>query len=157
MQFVNFWIIVLLTLVGCCVGSFLNVAIYRIPLTRRRDIERAERIAGNLPVGPDMVLSVAYPPSHCTKCKTPIKGYDNIPIISWFILGGKCRSCKVPFSARYPIIEAAAGLWTLISLLALDISVAAIVSALLGFLIIYCIMVRVDAESVDKKVRAEEV
>ena len=69
---------------GACWGSFLNVCIYRIPKE----------------------LSVVAPGSHCFSCKKPVAGYDNIPVLSWFILRGKCRNCKTPFSIRYAVIEA---------------------------------------------------
>lgn len=70
-------------IIGACIGSFLNVCIYRIP--------RGE--------------SIVLPASRCPHCKTPIRWYDNIPILSWFILKGKCRVCKNPINIRYPIIE----------------------------------------------------
>ena len=72
---------------GACIGSFLNVCIYRIP-------------AGK---------SVVRPGSHCA-CGAPIAWYDNIPILSWFILRGKARCCGKPFSFRYPAIEFLTGL-----------------------------------------------
>jgi leader peptidase (prepilin peptidase)/N-methyltransferase len=68
---------------GGIVGSFLNVVIHRVPNEE----------------------SIVFPNSACPKCKTPIKAYDNIPILSWLVLGGKCRSCKAPISARYPAVE----------------------------------------------------
>ncbi|MEK7850569.1 MAG: prepilin peptidase [Deltaproteobacteria bacterium] len=68
---------------GAIVGSFLNVCIFRIPAGR----------------------SIAFPPSHCPKCQTPIMWYDNIPVISYIILTGKCRKCKEPISFRYPMVE----------------------------------------------------
>lgn len=75
----------LFTVVGLVVGSFLNVVVYRIP-------------AG---------LSIVSPPSACPNCGTEIKPYDNLPVISWLVLRGKCRSCRSPISARYPLVEAA--------------------------------------------------
>ena len=72
-------------LVGLCVGSFLNVVIYRLPLK----------------------MSLAKPDSHCPKCKTPIKWYDNIPILSYIVLRGKCRVCKTHIPIRYTLVEAA--------------------------------------------------
>lgn len=69
--------------IGAAIGSFLNVVIYRVPNE----------------------LSVVFPNSACPKCKAPIKAYDNIPILSWLILGGKCRGCKEGISARYPAVE----------------------------------------------------
>ncbi len=68
---------------GAIFGSFLNVVIYRLP--RHESIVRGS--------------------SHCTNCQTPIKPYDLIPIISYLILGGKCRKCHHPISMRYPLIE----------------------------------------------------
>jgi leader peptidase (prepilin peptidase)/N-methyltransferase len=79
-EFVGYIFIFLL---GACIGSFLNVIIHRIPNEE----------------------SIVFPNSACPKCKNPIKPYDNIPILSWLILGGKCRSCKNPISARYPAVE----------------------------------------------------
>ena len=73
---------------GLVFGSFLNVVIHRLP----RD------------------ESLAYPGSSCPACGTPIKGYDNIPVLSWLLLLGKARCCKAPISIRYPAIEALGGL-----------------------------------------------
>ena len=75
--------IVLTVLLGLCVGSFLNVVIYRIPNN----------------------MSLVKPASHCPKCNAPIKWYDNIPLISYIVLRGKCRHCKEPISFRYPFVE----------------------------------------------------
>lgn len=83
---------VFILIFGCLVGSFLNVVIHRVPLEE----------------------SVVFPNSACPKCKNPIKPYDNIPILSWLILGGKCRNCKEKISARYPAVELLNGLlWIL--------------------------------------------
>jgi leader peptidase (prepilin peptidase)/N-methyltransferase len=73
-------------LFGLAIGSFLNVCIYRIP--RRANI--------------------ASPPSHCPTCKGPIKPYDNIPLFSYLLLRGRCRSCAAKISYRYPLVEAMA-------------------------------------------------
>lgn len=69
--------------IGAAIGSFLNVVIYRVPLG----------------------LSVVHPPSHCPSCKRPIRAYDNLPILSWFVLRGRCRRCGARFSARYALVE----------------------------------------------------
>ena len=73
----------LILIYGLIIGSFLNVCIYRIP--------REE--------------SIAFPGSHCPKCNSKLKWYDNIPLFSYLSLGGKCRYCKVPISKQYPIVE----------------------------------------------------
>jgi leader peptidase (prepilin peptidase)/N-methyltransferase len=69
--------------VGAVIGSFLNVVIHRVP--------REE--------------SIAFPASHCPSCGTAIRPYDNIPVVSWAVLRGRCRTCRAPISARYPSVE----------------------------------------------------
>ena len=78
---------VLSFVMGAMVGSFLNVCVHRIPLG----------------------LSVVKPRSRCPKCETPIAAYDNIPVLSWLILGAKCRTCGNPISWQYPLVEAITG------------------------------------------------
>ena len=73
---------------GACIASFLNVVIWRVP--------RGE--------------SIVSPPSHCPKCNSPIKWYQNIPILSWLALRGKCANCRVPISPRYILVETLGGL-----------------------------------------------
>ncbi|MDP6978648.1 MAG: prepilin peptidase [Myxococcota bacterium] len=75
-------------LFGACIGSFLNVVIYRLPLEE----------------------SVVYPASHCPACDTPIRPLDNVPILSFLWLGAKCRSCGARISLRYPAVEFVTGL-----------------------------------------------
>lgn len=75
-------------LFGLIIGSFLNVCILRIPNSK----------------------SIVLPPSHCPSCGTPIKPYDNIPVVSWLVLAGRCRKCKVRISAMYPMVELGTGL-----------------------------------------------
>lgn len=70
---------------GLVVGSFANVCIHRIPLGR----------------------SIGYPPSRCPGCETPIRAWDNIPVLSYLVLRGRCRACGAPISPRYPLVEAA--------------------------------------------------
>ena len=76
--------LVLIGLLGLLIGSFLNVVIYRLP--------RGE--------------SLNRPASRCPSCGAPVKPYDNIPVLSWLILRGRCRSCGARISVRYPLVEA---------------------------------------------------
>ena len=80
---------VVVGLFGLIIGSFLNVVIYRVPNK----------------------ISVVAPPSACPHCHTEIKPYDNIPLVSWLVLRGKCRNCKAPISVRYPLVELGTGLF----------------------------------------------
>lgn len=89
-------ILTILSVVGVCVGSFLNVLIYRIPK------------------GEEFVKT----PSHCMRCGHSLAWYENIPIVSWLLQGGKCRACGVKLSAQYPVVEAANGaMWLLTGIL----------------------------------------
>jgi len=74
--------------IGACIGSFLNVVAYRMPLG----------------------MSVIWQPSHCPKCEHPIRAYDNVPVLGWLWLKGRCRDCKQPISPRYAIVEFIMGL-----------------------------------------------
>lgn len=111
--------IAVLALLGLVVGSFLNVVVHRLP--------RGE--------------SLSHPRSRCTGCGTQIAAYDNVPVVSWLVLRGRCRHCGAPISARYPAIEALtaasfaavaaivgvdAELWLALPFTALMIAVAAI-------------------------------
>ncbi len=72
---------------GLAVGSFLNVCIYRLPRNE----------------------SLAWPASHCTSCNRALSWYENIPVVSWTVLRGRCRTCGSPISIQYPLVEAATG------------------------------------------------
>lgn len=86
-MFIAFWI-VFVFLVGLNVGSFINVAVARLPMEK----------------------SLLWPGSRCMSCLQPIRWYDNLPILGWLILRGKCRTCGAAFSVRYLLVELATGL-----------------------------------------------
>ena len=77
------FVVVMVGVFGALIGSFLNVVIHRVP----RD------------------ESIAFPASHCPSCDAAIRPYDNIPVVSWAVLRGRCRSCRTRISARYPAVE----------------------------------------------------
>ncbi|EBN4581190.1 prepilin peptidase [Salmonella enterica] len=93
--------LVLLLLFGLCIGSFMNVVIYRLPRIIYGIID-------------DKPFSLAWPPSHCPGCQSQIRFYDNIPVLSWILLRGKCRHCHASISRIYPLTEAVTGLWFLV-------------------------------------------
>ena len=86
-------------LFGLAFGSFMNVVVYRVPLGR----------------------SVVNPPSACPACDSPIRPRDNLPVVSWILLRGKCRDCREPISARYPIVEALTGLLFVVTVLIIGV------------------------------------
>jgi leader peptidase (prepilin peptidase) / N-methyltransferase len=95
---------------GAVVGSFLNVCIFRLPKSE----------------------SVVFPPSHCTKCDYVIRWYDNIPILSYLFLRGKCRRCGEPISLQYPLVEFINGALTLALFLKFGLGLA------FGVLFVFC-------------------
>jgi leader peptidase (prepilin peptidase)/N-methyltransferase len=80
-------VLVIAFVLGLAVGSFLNVVIARVPKHE----------------------SIVSPGSHCPQCGAPVRWYDNIPVVSWLVLRGRCRDCGWPIPARYPLVELAGG------------------------------------------------
>lgn len=95
-------------LFGLIVGSFLNVVIHRLPImlekSWRHDCEEFMGLQSQAE-SPQPRFDLIYPHSHCPQCRHPIRAYENIPVISYLWLGGKCSQCKVNISLRYPLIE----------------------------------------------------
>jgi leader peptidase (prepilin peptidase) / N-methyltransferase len=101
-------------LIGLLIGSFLNVCILRIPKEE----------------------SIVHPASHCPKCNAAIKPYDNIPVLSWIALGGKCRNCKTKISAMYPAVELLTGVLFFLSYRFFGVSLEGVKWALLCALLV---------------------
>jgi leader peptidase (prepilin peptidase)/N-methyltransferase len=108
--------------VGAVVGSFLNVLVYRVP--RRRSIVR--------------------PGSACPACATPIRWYDNIPMVSWLLLRGRCRACAAPISVRYPLVEAVAALMAVITVHRYGLTVAGAEVVVFGWLTLVLGLIDLD-------------
>ena len=94
LSLLSWGLIVLTVFIGASLGSFLNVVIWRVPEG----------------------MSIVTPPSHCPKCNSPIRWFDNIPILSWFLLRGKCRRCGQSISFRYPLVESLSAVASLIAI-----------------------------------------
>jgi leader peptidase (prepilin peptidase)/N-methyltransferase len=103
--------------IGCCavlglaLGSFLNVVIHRVPLMMERQWrDECAELAGNEPPAESEPLNLFRPRSRCPSCGHAIAASENIPVVSWFALGGKCSACGTRISARYPAVEFATAL-----------------------------------------------
>jgi len=97
-------------LLGLIVGSFLNVVIHRLPIMMERDwAAQCAELRGETPAAADP-LSLSRPRSRCPQCGHPISALENIPVISWLLLRGRCKGCAAPISIRYPLTEAVTGL-----------------------------------------------
>lgn len=107
---------------GLAFGSFLNVCIYRIPKQ----------------------LSVVFPSSHCPSCDKPIKPYDNIPLLSYLILRGKCRNCKNSISIRYPLVEMLTGVLTVGIVLSTGINLLSLKYLIFSYILIIVAVIDLD-------------
>ena len=112
-------LIVLSIVLGLLVGSFLNVVIYRVPVMLQRDwrqqccefLELDEKeFSKDDPTAKYEIFNLVKPDSHCPQCNAPVRAWQNIPILSYVLLRGKCAGCQKPISMRYPIIELVTGL-----------------------------------------------
>lgn len=110
--------IITLIVLGLLIGSFLNVVILRFPIMLFRSWKRdLEEMPSSLPDHPALNdLSKPYnlvkPDSHCPKCGAPVRAWQNIPVISWVLLRGKCASCGTRIGLRYPAVEIATALFS---------------------------------------------
>lgn len=95
---------------GLLVGSFLNVVIHRLPLMMQRDWRAQAREFLDLPGEPSATFNLVLPHSHCPHCDHEIRPWENIPLVSWLALRGRCSSCRAPISRRYPLVELLCGL-----------------------------------------------
>lgn len=128
------FVVVVCGVLGLAVGSFLNVLIWRVPDRSAIDTASERDDDGDQDVdvrdadvlaepgdAPERKETIFFPASYCPECKTPLKAYDNIPVVSWLLLRGKCRSCKTRIPVRYPLVELAnALLWVLVALVYWD-------------------------------------
>lgn len=130
---------------GLVVGSFLNVVIYRLPLMMesrwRRDCCELLEVEGEKEEAP---LTLATPNSHCPHCKTPIKPWQNIPVLSYLALGGKCGHCEATISIRYPLVELVTGILILCLGFYFPASVALLGAMLFTWALIALTMIDID-------------
>jgi leader peptidase (prepilin peptidase)/N-methyltransferase len=127
-QLVVFWAFV--AVFGLIVGSFLNVVIYRLPLER----------------------SIVWPGSQCPRCNAPIAAYDNIPVLSWLLLRGRCRNCSERISVAYPLVEAATA-----ALTCLVVAHFGLRPALAPYLVLTYILVAVTAIDLEHQIIPDRI
>ena len=115
----NGLLITITLILGLIIGSFLNVVIYRIPIMLRRAwkqqyLELADIVEPNNEITSSSsqyrIFSLYSPPSHCSACAYKIRPWENIPVVSYFLLGGKCSHCEAKISIRYPSVEVASSI-----------------------------------------------
>ncbi|KGK01153.1 prepilin peptidase [Thalassotalea sp. ND16A] len=139
-----------ITILGLIIGSFLNVVIYRLPKMLENEwfCECRELLADELKPVEDKKaespLTLSKPASTCPKCGHKIKVWENIPVISWILLKGKCSACANPISARYPIIETLTGIASLVIAMHFGVSWQTLFMLLLTWSLITLTMIDAD-------------
>jgi leader peptidase (prepilin peptidase)/N-methyltransferase len=144
----NSWIFPLfITLLGLSVGSFLNVVIYRLPKIMEAQWTRDCREHLGQAVDPETKpFNLNRPASHCPACEHKIKPWENIPVISWLLLRGRCSNCQQPISMRYPIIEAVTALLSIAVASHFGVTWAAAAALLLTWALISLSMIDFDVQ-----------
>lgn len=126
MEPILIFLYVYMFVIGSCVASFINVVIYRVPLG----------------------INIAKGRSFCPKCHKTLKPYDMIPVLSWFILGGKCRFCKEPISKRYLIIEFVGGVLGVLCFYHYGIDGMTLISFSLSMVLLAITMIDLDTMTI---------
>ncbi|MEJ2452775.1 MAG: A24 family peptidase [Candidatus Thiodiazotropha sp.] len=144
----NSWIVPLFSLLlGLSIGSFLNVVIYRLPImletqwTRECREHLGERVESEA-----APFNLNTPGSRCPHCKHKIRPWENIPLISWLMLRGRCSNCHQPISVRYPVIEAVTGLLSLAIAIHFGLSWTMLGALLLTWALIALSMIDFDVQ-----------
>ena len=134
----------MLAALGLVVGSFLNVVIHRLP--KMMEAQWAQDFADyrDEPAPDEVPLSLAYPGSQCPHCNANIKAWQNIPVVSYALLRGRCASCEAPISIRYPLVEMITALLWVICGLTFGVS-----SALAGALLLTAVLIALTAIDLD--------
>ncbi|WP_313714309.1 A24 family peptidase [Pseudomonas sp.] len=104
------YFITLAAVLGLLVGSFLNVVVHRLPIMLERQWQREAQEVLGLPTTEQERFNLSLPASHCPHCHHAIRAWENIPVLSYLALRGRCSACKQPISARYPLVEVACAL-----------------------------------------------
>jgi leader peptidase (prepilin peptidase)/N-methyltransferase len=133
-------------LLGLCIGSFLNVVIYRLPVMLNHQWRQEAAAILELPEPEIPRFNLMWPPSRCPKCGHGIGPLQNIPVISWLLLRGRCKNCKTAISARYPLIEVATGLLSLIVFLIFGPTGKMLAALLLTWALIALTMIDFDTQ-----------
>jgi len=131
---------------GLLVGSFLNVVIHRVPRMMELEWEaQAAEMRGESP-GEHKPFNLMTPGSNCPHCGHKITALENIPVLSWLVLRGKCRGCGAGISARYPIVELATGLLSAVAIWHFGFTAAGVGAVLLGFYLVSLTGIDLDTQ-----------
>ena len=137
------------TLISLCIGSFLNVVIFRLPAMMQQEWQCQCEELLEVPEAnrtPAAVLSLSRPASTCPHCGHGIRAWQNIPVVSYLLLRGKCAHCKAGISLRYPIIELATAIFSVITVYLLGPTPAALLALILVWSLVALTMIDFDTQ-----------
>ncbi|MEN9313919.1 MAG: hypothetical protein RIS35_312 [Pseudomonadota bacterium] len=134
-------------LFGLCIGSFLNVVILRLPkmLEREWQQQAAELRGEEMPVH-EPRFNLLTPGSHCPACGHRLRVWENLPLLGWMLVRGRCSACGVPITIRYPLVELLSGLLSAAAVLQFGVSMAALGAMILGFALIALAFIDLDTQ-----------
>ncbi|MFN3585991.1 MAG: prepilin peptidase [Moraxellaceae bacterium] len=133
-------------LLGLCVGSFLNVVIHRLPRMMEAEWQAEARQLLDLPAEAQPRFNLATPPSRCPHCGHAITPLENIPLLSWLWLRGRCAACKTPIGLRYPLVELATALLSLLVFMAFGPSLQTLAALPLTWALISLTLIDFDTQ-----------
>lgn len=133
---------------GLCIGSFLNVVIYRTPKMMEQEWQQECQflLHPEQPIIDQSKLTLSTPASTCPKCQSPIHWYQNIPVLSWLLLKGKCGTCQNPISFRYPLIELLTAVCSLIVVAVYGPTLAMLLGLVLTWVLIALTFIDFDTQ-----------
>ena len=145
-QIYPIWSAVLILVFGMLIGSFLNVVIYRLPVMKKRAWHAEARSVLELPEPdqPIKAFNLVFPASRCPHCGHQIRAWENIPLLSYLWLRGRCSNCQSRISPRYPTIEVATGLLTVLTIHLIGLNSAGLWASVLVWVLIAAAMIDFD-------------
>jgi leader peptidase (prepilin peptidase) / N-methyltransferase len=139
-------ILIAVALVGLCIGSFLNVVIHRLPkMLERGWRDQCAELAGK-PAVDEPTYNLWVPRSKCSACGHPIRAIENVPVISYMLLKGRCAECKAAISARYPLVEALTGVLSVCAVLRFGETPAALAACVMVWMLIALTFIDFDTQ-----------
>ena len=143
----EFGLVVLAALiVGLCVGSFLNVVIHRLPRMLEREWKAQCAELRKEPVPDEPAYNLVVPRSACPACGHMITALENVPVVSWLALRGRCSACKAPISARYPIVEIMGGVLAVAAIVAFGATAKGAAACVLLWTLLALTMIDADTQ-----------
>ena len=131
---------------GTLVGSFINLLVYRLALRWTMTEQTALALPAHAPAQVQGTFNLLLPRSQCPQCLTPLKAWQIIPILGYFLVGRRCRVCQVSVSARYPLVELATGLLTLLVIAQLGVTPEGIAGSLLTWALLSLALIDYDTQ-----------